>query len=93
MPKIGGRNRRDKCATSSLGKYYSNANSVTFADSDSFAVAKHNIDIVAFRFACGIAFGDVRISDFEPDARPISTSALRAKRVLLMQLHAAFKKG
>jgi hypothetical protein len=54
-----------------LGKYYSTAaNSNALADSNGFALA--NIDIFAFRFAGGIAFSDVCVSDLEPDARQIT---------------------
>jgi len=52
-----------------LGKYYSaaaNSNAVT--DANSVAIAKLDIDIVAFWFAGRITLGDVRVSDLEPDA-------------------------
>ena len=69
-----------------MGKYYSaaaNTNAVT--DSNSFAIA--NIDIIgfAFWFSGCVTISDVRISDREPDAGQVNTSAARAKRVLLME--------
>jgi hypothetical protein len=81
-----------------LGKYHPDANSDAVADAntDRFAIAnsdsrrERSIDIFAFWFAGSIAFRDVRLSDLECDARPVNTSAARANRVLLMQLHAAF---
>jgi hypothetical protein len=74
-----------------LGEYYSTAaNADALADSNGFAIANFDIFAFAFCFAGGIAFCDVRVSDREPEARQVNTSAARAKRVLLMQLHAAF---
>ena len=74
-----------------MGKYYSTAaNPDALADTNSFALTDIDIVDFAFWFAGSITFSDVRVSDLELDTRPVNTSAARAKRVLLMQLHAAF---
>ena len=77
-----------------MGKYYSaaadsnavtDANGVAFANRDLFSRAEQS--------AGGITFSNVRISDFESDTAQVNTAATLAKRVLLMQLHAAFMGG
>lgn len=77
-----------------MGKHYSaaadsnavtHANRFAIADRDNFSGAEHERD--------GFTFGDVRISDLEPDPAQVNTAAALAKRVLLMQLHAAFMGG
>ena len=69
-----------------MGKYYSTAaNSDAFTDSDGFALANIDSFGFAFWFASGITCRDVCISDREPDAGQVNTSAARAKRVLLME--------
>ena len=74
-----------------MGKYYSAAaDSNAVADANSFALANLDIFSRAEQSAGGTPFSNVRVSDLEPDARPVNTAAGCAERVLLMQLHAAF---
>ena len=77
-----------------MGKYYSTAaDSNAIADANSFALANRDLFSRAERQRDGLAFSDVRISDFESDPAQVNTAAALAKRVLLMQLHAAFNGG
>jgi hypothetical protein len=74
-----------------LGKYYSTApDSDALAHANGFAIANRDLFSRAERQRNGLAFSDVRISDFESDPAQVNTAAALAKRVLLMQLHAAF---
>ena len=81
-----------------MGKYYSaaadsDAVAVADADANGFALANRDLFSRAERQRDSLAFSDVRISDFESDPAQVNTAAARAKRVLLMQLHAAFIGG
>ena len=77
-----------------MGKHYSAAaDSNAVADANSFALANLDIFSRAEQSAGGTPFSNVRVSDLEPDPAQVNTAAALAKRVLLMQLHAAFMGG
>src|SRR5712691_5174391 len=99
MSEVGRRNRWRQRAGPSLGKYYSaSANSDAFTKPNNFAVAnsdsrrERSIDIFtgAEQSAGCVPFRDVRVSDLKRNAGQVNTAATRTKRVLLIQLEAAF---
>src|SRR5437870_3748226 len=91
MSEVGRRNRRRQRAGPSLGEYYSaSANSDAFTKPNNFAVADIHIFTGAEQSAGCVRFRDVRVSASEFDAAQVNTAEPRLKRVLLMQLHAAF---